>query len=131
MTVAVEEELPSRPLITPEKTCESNGVKLFPLDRSILEFWRPGVSNLVACIEDAIPNTSGSIAEKFQIRCSRPMEVWYDGMAVPTGKKPEPPINIRTAFAVHGDIVVQEACGGREIDKTAQEDTACRNYPTG
>jgi len=50
LIVAVEEELLSRPLITPEKRCKRDGVKLFPLDRSILEFWRPEVSKPVACI---------------------------------------------------------------------------------
>ena len=34
-------ELLSSSLITLEKTCKRDGVKLFPLDRSILEFWRP------------------------------------------------------------------------------------------
>ena len=41
LIAAVEEELLSRSLITPEKTCKRDGVKLFPLDCSILEFWRP------------------------------------------------------------------------------------------
>ena len=106
----------SRPLITPEKTCESNGVKVFPLDGSILKLWRPGVSNPVAHIDDAIANTSGSISEKFQIQRSCLVGVCYDGMAIPSGKKPEPPINVATGFTVDGDMVVQEACGGREID---------------
>ena len=106
----------SRPLITPEKTCKSSGVKFFPLDRSILKLWRPGVSNPVARIDDAIANTSRSISEKFQIQLPCLVGVWYDGMAIPSGKKPETPINVATGFTVDGDMVVQEVCGGREID---------------
>ena len=41
LIAAVEVELLSSSLITLEKTCKRDGVKLFPLDRSILEFWRP------------------------------------------------------------------------------------------
>ena len=106
----------SRPLITPEKTCKSSGVKFFPLDRSILKLWRPGVSNPVARIDDAIANTSRSISEKFQIQLPCLVGVWYDGMAIPSGKKPETPINVATGFTVDGDMVVQEVCCGREID---------------
>ena len=40
----VKEEVPSTPLMTPEKACEGNGVELFPLNLSGLELGGQGLA---------------------------------------------------------------------------------------
>ena len=47
LIIAMKEELLSGPLMTPKKTGQSNGVKSFPLNQSVLEYRRPGVGNPV------------------------------------------------------------------------------------
>ena len=75
-------ELLSGPLITPKKTYQSNGVKFFPLNRSVLEYRRPGVGNPVTRVKDAIAETSRGICEEFHIWGSHPVGVGYDDTAV-------------------------------------------------
>ena len=48
----MKEELLSGPLMTPKKTRQSNGVKFFSLNRSVLEYRRPGVGNPVTHVKN-------------------------------------------------------------------------------
>ena len=68
--------------MTPNKTYQSNGVKFFSLNRSVLEYRRPGAGNPVTRVKDAIVETSRGICEEFHIWGSSPVEVGYDGTAV-------------------------------------------------
>ena len=108
----MKEELLSGPLMTPKKTRQSNGVKFFQLNRSVLEHGRPGVGNPVTHVKDAINETSRGVCEEFNIWGSRPVGVGYDGTAVPRGEKTEPPRDVAAGFAVHGDVVMWKACLG-------------------
>ena len=108
----MKEELLSGPLMTPKKTYQSNGVKFFPLNRSVLEYRRPGVGNPVTRVKDAIAETSRGICEEFHIWGSHPVGVGYDDTAVPRGEKTEPPRDVAAGFAVHGDVVMWMLCLG-------------------
>ena len=101
----MKEELLSGPLMTPKKTYQSNGVKFFPLNRSVLEYRRPGVGNSVTRVKDTIAETS----REFDIWGSRPVGVGNDGTTVPRGETTEPPRDVAAGFAVHGDVVMKKA----------------------
>ena len=109
----MKEELLSGPLMTPKKTYQSNGVKFFPLNRSVLEYRRPGVGNPVTRVKDAIAETSRGICEEFHIGGSHPVGVGYDDTAVPRGEKTEPPRDGAAGFAVHGDVDVVPGLRGQ------------------
>lgn len=108
----MKEELLSGPRMTPKKTYQSNGVKFFPLNRSVLEYRRPGVGNPVTRVNDAIAETSRGVCEEFHTWGSRPVGVGYDGTAVPRGEKTEPPRDVVVGFAVHGDVVMWKVVPG-------------------
>ena len=69
----------------------------------VLELRKPEINNLAIHVKDAITKTSRGICNKFQIRRPSPVGVGYDGMTIPGGKILEPPSNVVTGFAVHGD----------------------------
>ena len=90
--------------MTPKKTCQSNEVEFLPLNRSVLEYRRPGVDNPVTRVKDAIAEISRGVCEEFHIWESHPVGVGYYGKAVPRGEKTEPPRDVATGFIVHGDV---------------------------
>ena len=130
LIVAVEEELPSRPLMPPEKACKGNGVELLPLNWSVPEFRGPGIVKPVVHVEDAIAKTARGIREEFQIWWFGPVGIRYNGPAIPRRKKPEPPGKITTGFTIDSDMVMWKACWSGVVDKVAQKN-ACGDDLTG
>ena len=63
-------------------------------------------------VKDAVAETSRGICEEFHIWGSHPVEVGYDGMAVPRGEKTEPPRDVAAGFVVHSDVVMWKLCLG-------------------
>ena len=71
----------------PTKGRKGQWGELFPPDRAVLHDGWPGVRNPVTSIVDTIAKAAGGIREECQVRCSRPVRIRYNSMAIPSRKE--------------------------------------------